>query len=201
MAPDPVPLLYRLTLLYIEPICALNGAYLLLRSPSRFLNAVSPNHPLPSSSPSSSCSNVSSFSSSASTLPSDDGTTTSSSATADPLASVRILTDMLGIMQLVFAFNLAVVLRVARRDARLWRCMCAGMLLSDALHILASVREYGGWRSSADVSAWRVDDWLNFGILWAMGLVRAGVVLGVGMRNGTAATGAVATDVTRVKSS
>ena len=195
MAPDPVPLLYRLTLLYIEPICALNGAYLLLRSPSRFLNAVSPNHPLPSSS-SSSSSNVSSFSSSASTLPSDDGT-------ADPLASVRILTDMLGIMQLVFAFNLAVVLRVARRDARLWRCMCAGMLLSDALHILASVREYGGWRSSADVSAWRVNDWLNFGILWAMGLVRAGVVLGVGMRSSTAAaTGAVAaTDVTGVKSS
>lgn len=168
MAPPKLPLLYRLALLYIEPICALNGAYLLLRSPSRFLNAVSPNHPL-SDDNSTAISTL---------LPGSDTTAT------DALASVRILTDMLGIMHLVFAFNLAVVLRVARRDARVWRCMCAGMLLSDALHIWVSIREYGGWRSSADVAGWRVHDWFNFGTLWGMGLVRVGVVLGVGMGRG-----------------
>ena len=174
MADPPVPLLYRLALLYIEPVCALNGAFLLLRSPSRFLNAVSPNHPLSSDALNASNASSSSF---ATLFP-------GGSITPDALASVRILTDMLGIMHLVLAFNQAVVLRVARRDARLWRCMSAGMLLSDALHILASVREYGGWRSSADVAAWRVHDWFNFGILWAMGLIRVCVVLGVGMGMG-----------------
>ncbi|KFH44310.1 hypothetical protein ACRE_049600 [Hapsidospora chrysogenum ATCC 11550] len=210
----PVPFLYRLVLLYIEPLCALNGAYLLLRSPSHFLNAVSPNHPLTSNTTTS----ATTISHESRTLLPQLGGPSSADADAG-LASVRILTDMLGIMQLVMAFNLAVVLRVAsssgrrlrrnrrrqREDGdgegeeeeeeeeedddddtprRLWRYMCAGMLLSDALHILVSVREHGGWEQSFAghrVAQWRVHDWLNFGIMWGMAAVRVCVVLGVGM--------------------
>jgi hypothetical protein len=84
-------------------------------------------------------------------------------------------------MHLVFAFNLAVVLRVVGgQRIDVWRTMCAGMLLSDVLHIVVSVREYG-WEGSLGLAAWRVSDWLNFGTLWAMALVRVGIVLGWGL--------------------
>lgn len=87
---------------------------------------------------------------------------------------------MLGIMHLVFAFNLAVVLRAVKNDRKIWRIMCTGMLLSDFLHLATTVREFG-WEASFDPSGWRVDDWFNFGILWGMALIRLGVVLGVGL--------------------
>lgn len=150
-APTTIPLYYRLPMLYIEPICALNGAYLLLSSPSHFLTAVSPHFPVP--------------------------------PPTSTLESFRIITDMLGIMHLVFAFNLAVVLRVVGGQVDVWRTMCAGMLLSDVLHIVVSVREYGVEGSLA-VWGWRVNDWLNFGLLWGMGLVRVGIVLGWGLPKG-----------------
>lgn len=147
----PIPLYYRLPMLYIEPLCALNGAYLLLSSPSRFLNAVSPHFP--------------------------------EAPPPATLESFRIITDMLGIMHLVFAFNLAVVLRVVGAQTDVWRTMCAGMLMSDVLHIVVSVREYG-LEGSLNVGGWRVSDWLNWGTLWGMGLVRVGIVLGWGMPKG-----------------
>jgi hypothetical protein len=146
-----IPLYYTIPLLYIEPLCALNGAYLLAASPSAFLDAVSPHHAAP---------------------PPDDS-----------LRSFRIVTDMLAIMQLVFAFNLAVVLRAAAGHPRVWRVVCAGMLLSDVLHIAVSVREFG-LEGSLAVWAWRVSDWLNFGMLWGIGLLRVGIVMGWGMPEG-----------------
>jgi hypothetical protein len=148
---NTIPLYYRLPMLYIEPLCALNGAYLLLLTPSRFLNAVSPNFSEP--------------------------------PPASELSTFRIVTDMLGIMHLVFAFNLAVVLRMVKGQADVWRVMCLGMLLSDVLHIAVSVREYG-LEGSLHLGGWRVSDWLNFGTLWGMGLIRVGIVMGWGMPKG-----------------
>ncbi|VUC21509.1 unnamed protein product, partial [Clonostachys rosea] len=49
-----IPWIYRLPLLYIEPICALNGAYLLYLKPRSFLEAVSPHKHFPSAASSSS---------------------------------------------------------------------------------------------------------------------------------------------------
>ncbi|KAF7550919.1 hypothetical protein G7046_g7866 [Stylonectria norvegica] len=148
MASHPIPLSYRLPLLYIEPLLALNGAAILLLSPTTFLTTMTPHAASP----------------------------------AGALRSVRILTDQLAILQLVFAFNLAVVLR-ATRDPLVWRVMCAGMLASDVLHVGASVRELG-WQATCAPGLWRSQEWLNFGILGAMGLVRLGVVLGIGLRGG-----------------
>ena len=203
----PVPFLYRLALLYIEPFLALHAGVTLLRSPLFFLNAVSPNHPLPDalSTLSSASSHTGGQNLSSHHPPPEidllrqSGTTPLSNDNV--LASVRILTDMLGIMHLVFAFNLAVVLRVVGRDGRLWRVMSAGMLLSDLLHIVATFREYrvgwwgeeaasdataataGGETIVAGETAWRAADWLNFGILGAMGIVRLALVLGIGVRS------------------
>ena len=169
----PIPLFYRIVLLYIEPLFAINGAFLCLASPSHFLNAVSPHHPI--SNAAALLHNSSSRSSGGGGDDDDDD---------DALRNVRILTDMLGIMQLVFAFNLAVTLRVAGTQPKIWRVMCAGMLLSDLLHIAVSVREYGAGGvggQGVGVAAWRPTDWINFGILIGMGVVRLGAVLGIGI--------------------
>lgn len=95
---------------------------------------------------------------------------------------MRVLTDQLAIMQVVFAFNLAIVLRITR-DRAVWRTLCAGMLLSDALHIAASVRELAR-EGTLGPGLWRPADWFNFAILGGVGLVRLAVVLGVGLRSG-----------------
>ncbi|KAI6782901.1 uncharacterized protein J7T54_002060 [Emericellopsis cladophorae] len=173
----PIPLFYRIVLLYIEPLFALNGAFLCLASPSHFLDAVSPHHPVANTASIVALAAPSSLSHSSSS-------SSSSSNGDDTLRNVRILTDMLGIMQLVFAFNLAVTLRVAGTQTKIWRVMCAGMLLSDLLHIAVSVREYGAGGvggQGVGVGAWRLTDWINFGILVGMGVVRLGAVLGIGI--------------------
>ncbi|CAI6100359.1 unnamed protein product [Clonostachys chloroleuca] len=171
-----IPWIYRLPLLYIEPLCALNGAYLLYLKPRNFLEVVTPYHEkhFPTAVSSSSVvANASKILKAA----------TSSSKAAPPvpsLSSVRVLTDMLAGMNLLFAFNLAVTLRVAGNDHRLWRCICSGMLLSDAMHVYATVREFG-WPAVLDYNSWRTIDWLNFGIMGCMTVVRLGVVTGIGL--------------------
>lgn len=158
-ADHPIPFAYRLPLLYIEPLMALNGAAMLLFSPMTFLSSMTPRHD-------SSSALLSSLSSSA-------------SSAVDALAAVRVLTDQLAIMQLVFAFNLGVVLRTTS-DRAVWRTLCAGMLLSDALHVAASVRELAR-EGTLGPANWRVADWFNFTILGGVGLIRLAVVLGIGM--------------------
>jgi hypothetical protein len=132
---------------------------MLLSCPNAFLNSVSPNH--------------------------DPSLYEAASSPASrALEHVRIVTDMLGIMHLVFAFNLAVVLRAIGNDRRLWRVISAGMLLSDCLHLATTIREFG-WDASFDPGQWRRNEWVNFGTLWSMTLVRAGVVLGIGLGEGS----------------
>ncbi|KAF4119590.1 hypothetical protein GMORB2_4499 [Geosmithia morbida] len=180
--------------------CALNGAYLLLCHPSQFLDAVSPHNPLitsPTISVSAPVYNgtLTGTGGSSSGGMHDSNNHVLASATVGEggggggggggdLIHIRILTDMLAIFHIVFVFNLVVVLRLRSRDHRLWRVMCMGMLLSDALHIAASVREFGGLDASLALGAWRLEDWLNFGLLGSMAVMRACVVLGVGLRVG-----------------
>lgn len=169
---NPIPFFYRLSLLYCEPIFALGGFFLLRFYPATFLAAMTPNSPQASAS-----------SSSPSSLPS------SSTASSLPaLSSVRVLTDQLAAMQLLFAFNLGVLLRFALPEGapaplllRFWRITCAGMLLCDVLHVSASVRELSWAVVASPASRWRAEEWVNFGILGWMMAVRMGVVLGIGM--------------------
>ncbi|VUC34652.1 unnamed protein product [Clonostachys rosea] len=86
-------------------------------------------------------------------------------------------------MNLLFAFNLAVTLRAAGNDHKLWRVLCSGMLLSDAMHVYATVREFG-WPAVLDYNSWRTIDWLNFGIMGCMTVVRVCVVAGLGLGKG-----------------
>lgn len=151
MAHDPIPFFYRLMLLYIEPFLALGGCLLLHFTPSTFLSTMSQTQPPPP---------------------------------ATTLLSVRILTDQLAIMQLLFALQLGVLLRLAFQDdarVRIWRICCAGMLVSDALHVAASVRELEWDVVLAPGTRWRPEEWVNFGVLGIMALTRLGVVLRVGM--------------------
>lgn len=154
---EPIPLHYRIPLLYVEPPLALGGAILLHFAPASFFASISPND-----------------------VPSDE-----------TLASVRILTDMLAAMHVAFAFTLAFVMLRQQSGSRgegsdqggTWRLVCAGMLLSDGLHIAAAVREYG-WAASLSPGHWRAADWVNWVVLWGMGVVRLGAVLGVGLGPG-----------------
>ncbi|KAK0392420.1 hypothetical protein NLU13_1915 [Sarocladium strictum] len=152
MAPrTSIPLLYRLSLLYFEPVFALSGAFILYFCPATFFTTMTPSPP-----------------------------------PTGALASVRVLTDQLAAMQILLAFNTGIVLRFAvagddrRRETRLWRVCCAGMLICDVLHIMASARELG-WEILVEPARWRGEDWANVGILGWMAAVRLGVVLGIGM--------------------
>lgn len=95
-------------------------------------------------------------------------------------ASARILTDMLAAMHVCFAVNLAFVLRYVEHQRDVFRVLCGGMLVSDGLHIAASMREYG-LEAMLDVEGWRGHDWVNWGTLFGMLAVRICVVLGIGL--------------------
>ncbi|KAJ6443603.1 suppressor protein stp22 of temperature-sensitive alpha-factor receptor and arginine permease [Purpureocillium lavendulum] len=82
---------------------------------------------------------------------------------------------------LYFAFIEAVVLRLFD-DLRLWRVLCAGMLLSDAAFCHSTAQAVGGWAAWADTSAWTKDDHLVFWTTAPMVLVRVLIVLGIGVK-------------------
>lgn len=143
---DPViPLFYRLTILYIEPLFALNGAFLLLTQPSTFLSFISPRH-----------------------------------VTPDNFSSLGIFVDQLAALELLFAFNNGVLLRLCREE-KVWRIVCLGELLTDVLHIGISVREVGWEVAMAPLTRWRMEEWVNFGIMGWMMVVRLGIVFGIGI--------------------
>lgn len=102
----PLPLLYTLFFLYIEPVATLVGAYYAHLAQSDYLNLTVPgSDPLPNPfSPS----NVSQRES--------------------------IVLTQLANMYLVFAFNEAFVLR-ASSDMRVWRVLLLGLLIADFGHL------------------------------------------------------------------
>jgi len=96
-------------------------------------------------------------------------------------AGSTFLYTELGGAWLYFAFVEAVVLRVFD-DVRLWRLLCAGMLLSDAAYCHSAAQAVGGWAAWAHLAAWTSEDHLVFWTTAPMVLVRILVVLGVGVR-------------------
>lgn len=102
MSSDPflarIPFLYRLILLYVEPLMAFNGAILCLFAPALFLNTFSPYLRYRS--------------------------------------DAQIIYNQLGATYILFAFNQAVVLRVAK-DLRVWKAIVLGILICDCVHLWA----------------------------------------------------------------
>jgi hypothetical protein len=82
---------------------------------------------------------------------------------------------------LVFVFNGAVMLRVFN-DARVWRAYCMGMLLSDIAYAHSTAQAVGGWAVWLRLNQWEGSDWLLFVASAPFLIVRALVVLGVGVR-------------------
>lgn len=87
----------------------------------------------------------------------------------------------LGGAWLYFAFVEAVVLRQFD-DLRLWRLLCAAMLLSDIAYCHSVAQAVGGWRAYSALTNWTVEDWVVFASTAPCALVRLLVVLGVGLR-------------------
>ena len=87
--------------------------------------------------------------------------------------------DQLAAHLLRFAWCQAVVLRVTT-DIRVWKFVLFGMFLCDVLHLYASYQILGGdvfW----DPRTWRMEEWVNFVMLYGPGTLRLGVCLGVGL--------------------
>ncbi|KAJ3497357.1 hypothetical protein NLG97_g1968 [Lecanicillium saksenae] len=80
-----------------------------------------------------------------------------------------------------FAFIEAVVMRLFD-DLRLWRYLCAGILINDAIYCHAIAQAVGGWAVWLDVASWTKDDHMVFWATWPLIIIRVMVVLGVGLK-------------------
>ncbi|KAK4465846.1 hypothetical protein QBC42DRAFT_260524 [Cladorrhinum samala] len=143
-ASTALPFFYRFVLLYLEPLFALNGAYLTIFTPSEY--AASITH-----------------------------------STTNYLSENNYLYTQLGGAWLIFAFNEAVVLQLVD-DLRVWKLLCWGMLVSDAVYHFSAVQSFGGWEQWSNFVAWGFFDWAVFASAVAPMLVRIGVVSELGVR-------------------
>lgn len=90
---------------------------------------------------------------------------------------------------LYFAFAKAVILGYSHAaDVRLWRLLCAGVLLSDAAYCLSIVQASPGggnwesWVGSLVAGEWTLNDWLVVLSSVVPAFVRVLVVFGIGIK-------------------
>lgn len=93
--------------------------------------------------------------------------------------SMQVVLDQLAATYFLFAFNQAVVLRVAK-DVKVQKAMLLGMLLCDIVHMYGTANAIG-WETQLNPAAWRMDDWINVVFLYGMSLMRIGFLLDVGV--------------------
>ncbi|KAL2127918.1 hypothetical protein VTI74DRAFT_9994 [Chaetomium olivicolor] len=94
--------------------------------------------------------------------------------------STFLYTELAGAW-LYFAFVEAVVLRLFADDLRLWRLLCAGMLLSDVAWAHSVAQAVGGWAVWLDVGGWSAMDHAMFWTSAPIAVVRLLIVLGAGV--------------------
>lgn len=99
---------------------------------------------------------------------------------------IQVVFDQLAATYFLFAFNQAVVLRVADGNLRVWKTMIFGMLVCDLVHIVATKNALG-WDLQLDPMRWRFYDWFNIAFLYAVTLMRIAFLAGVGVSEGPAA--------------
>lgn len=90
----------------------------------------------------------------------------------------QVIFDQLAATYVLFAFNQAVLLRVAK-DLRVWKTVLLGIVLCDVLHLYASWSEIGSavfWNPGM----WRMEDWTNFGLLYGPMGLRLAFIMEVG---------------------
>lgn len=96
---------------------------------------------------------------------------------------IQVLFDQLAGCYFLFAFNQAIVLRVADGQLRVWRAMVAGMLACDIIHMRATGRAMG-WAAHLDPLSWRFFDAFNLIVLYGVAAMRIAFLAGVGVVDG-----------------
>lgn len=157
-APKPstphISLPYRLYFLYLDPVLALSGTYLLLTSPQKFISSCTPSSTHPTA------------------------------AQPLSALSSLLLAQTAALYLMHAAITTLVLRAVTplhdRGYVRVWKSVMAAIALADVGHLWAlyasSPAEFVDWR------AWRAEDWTNYGVL-SWGLVMRGLFLGgVGVR-------------------
>lgn len=139
-----IPLAYRLLLLYLEPLMALNGSLLCLFAPRLFLHTFSPY--------------------------------------LSYHADNQIVYNQLAATYILFAFNQAVVLRIAK-DLRVWKAIVVGILLCDTVHLWAGfdVMHKDGTMNPTN---WRPEDWVAVLLLVVPMSLRTAFLAGLGVDEG-----------------
>lgn len=102
-------------------------------------------------------------------------------STTNYLPENNYLYTQLGGTWICFAFNEAVVLRLAD-DLRVWKLLCWGMLICDVVNHIGSVQSLGGWEQWSNFGAWELYDWAVFCSSVVPLLARIGVVSELGVR-------------------
>lgn len=82
---------------------------------------------------------------------------------------------------LFISFAELVILRVVD-DLRVWKLICIGILLSDALYSHSLAQALGGWAKWAVLPDWTGQDWLVAITTFPFILTRIAIVLGVGSK-------------------
>lgn len=79
------------------------------------------------------------------------------------------------------SFTEAIVLRLVD-DVKVWKLLCAGILLSDALYTHSVAQAVGGWGNWLKVWEWTGQDWGVSITTWPFVLVRVAIVWGIGLK-------------------
>lgn len=97
--------------------------------------------------------------------------------------SLQVVLDQLAATYFLFAFNQAVVLRVAGdgpAGLRVWTAMICGMLLCDLLHLNAAGNGLG-WAFLLSPAGWRVEEWIVMVPTCGFAAARVAFLLGFGV--------------------
>ncbi|KAF2684919.1 hypothetical protein K458DRAFT_388617 [Lentithecium fluviatile CBS 122367] len=96
--------------------------------------------------------------------------------------SNQIIYDQLGAVYMLFAFNQAVVLRIAQ-DIRVWKAILVGILICDAVHFWAGMKLMVDDGNTSPLG-WRPEDWVAVLALVIPGGMRIAFLCDVGIRYG-----------------
>ena len=79
------------------------------------------------------------------------------------------------------AFTEAVVLRYVD-DVKVWRLICAAMLLSDVAYCHSCAQAVGGWQEWLRVTGWGMEDWIVTITTWPFALARVAIAFKLGWK-------------------
>ncbi|KAI6858836.1 hypothetical protein D0864_13386 [Hortaea werneckii] len=106
-------------------------------------------------------------------------TTRSSMTIIDP-KSIFVYTQLAGGWAHI-AFSEAVILRLVD-DVKVWKLICIGVLLSDALYCHSMAQAVGGWATWIEIGEWSPQEWVATAMTWPFVLTRLAIVSGFAVK-------------------